>query len=88
MRWVAGATGPGAWVDLRAEQDVLVAISATPHVLDPDPEFAPGRIGIDVRRTAPPAPDDRCRCASPEAIRAFENTDAAWAQRAALGGAA
>jgi urea carboxylase-associated protein 2 len=75
LRWVAGATRPGAWVDLRAEQDVLVALSATPHVLDPNPDWAPGPLHVTVWRSPPPTADDRCRTRSPEAVRAFENTD-------------
>jgi hypothetical protein len=88
LRWTPGASRPGAWVDLRAEQDLLVAISATPHVLDPSPSFGPGPIGVTVWRSPAPSADDRCRTASAEIIRAFENTDQVWAQQAALGGAA
>lgn len=84
LRWVDRATRAGAWVDLRAEQDVLVAISATPHVLDPNPDFAPGPLRVIVWRSPPPADDDLCRTRTPEAGRAFDNTDRAWAERSAL----
>ena len=40
LRWMPGVSSPGAWVDLRAEQDVLAVLSATPHVLDPEPGLA------------------------------------------------
>ena len=81
LRWVPGVTRPGAWVDLRAEMDVLVALSATPHVLDPSPVWKPGPLQVTVWRGPEPAADDPCRTRSPEAIRAFENTDWYWAQR-------
>jgi uncharacterized protein len=84
LRWVPGATRAGAWTDLRAELDVLVAISATPHVLDPNPAFAPGPLRVTVWRSPAPAADDLCRTRTPEAVRAFDNTDRAWAERAAL----
>jgi urea carboxylase-associated protein 2 len=76
-----GASAPGAYVDLRAELDVLVALSATPHVLDPSSHYRPGRLRLTVWESAPPAPDDRCRTRTDEAIRAFDNTDAYWTQR-------
>lgn len=82
LRWVPAVSRPGAWVDLRAELDVLVVVSATPHVLDPNPMWAPGPLRMTVRRTPPPAADDPCRTRSPEALRAFENTDWYWGQRA------
>ena len=80
LRYVETAR-PGTWVDLRAELDVLVAISATPHVLDPDPDYRAGPLRMTVWDSPPPAAGDLCRTRSPEAVRAFENTDAYWAQR-------
>jgi len=75
LRWVPGVSAPGAWVDLRAEQDVLAVLSATPHVLDPNPAWQPGHLRVTVWRSPPPAPDDLCRTRAFEAVRAFENTD-------------
>jgi hypothetical protein len=81
LRWVPGVTRPGAWVDLRAEIDVLVAVSATPHVLDPSPTWNPGSVRFTVWQSPPPASDDPCRTGSAELMRAFDNTDGYWAQR-------
>jgi len=75
LRWVPGMTEPGAWVDLRAEQDVLAVLSATPHVLDPNPVWQPGPLAVTVWRSPPPGDDDLCRTRTAEAVRAFENTD-------------
>ena len=77
----ASRPSSGAHVELRAELDVLVAVSATPHVLDPSPHWAPGPLRFEVLAPAPPATDDVCRTASAEAVRAFQNTDDYWAQR-------
>lgn len=61
------------WVELRAEQDMLVALSNTRHPLDPttDPEV-PSVIVTRLARRAI-AQDDLCRTASAEAIRGYEN---------------
>ncbi len=80
LRFVPGASRPGAWVDLRAELNVLVAVSATPHVLDPSPEWGPGPLRLTVWESPVPAAPDRCRTRTAEARRAFANTDAYWAQ--------
>jgi len=71
----------GSWADFRAEMDVLVAVSATPHVLDPSPEWRPGSLRCTVWRSPAPGPEDLCRHRSDEARRAFANTDRYWAER-------
>jgi len=75
LRWVPGTASPGSWVDLRAELDVLLAISATPHVLDPDVTWSPGPLRVTVWSSPPPDADDLCRTRTEEAKRAFINTD-------------
>jgi len=64
------------FVDLRAEMDVLAAISNCPHPFDPAPAYEPGTLEI-LRYRAPAAADDFCRTGSAENIRAFENNDSA-----------
>jgi len=76
LRWIDGVQAPGAAVDLRAEMNVLLALSATPHVLDPRPTYAPGSVRVTVWRGPAPAADDPCRTGTEEAVRAFENTAA------------
>jgi len=70
LGWQADRARGDDYTDLRAEMDLLVALSTCPHPLAST--TAPIRV---TRYTAPaPAPDDPCRTASAEAIRAFENT--------------
>ncbi|MBW4697514.1 MAG: urea carboxylase-associated family protein [Aphanocapsa lilacina HA4352-LM1] len=66
----------GSTVDLRAEMNVLVVISNTPHVLHPSPTYQPTPIRVVVWNSPPPAPGDPCRTGCPEAVRGFENTNA------------
>jgi uncharacterized protein len=62
------------YVDLRAEMDLLIALSNCPHPLDPNPDYAPPPVTV-TRYRAPPAAtdDDLCRTATAEAVRGFEN---------------
>lgn len=66
---------PGAWVDLRAEMDVLVVLSNTPHPLDPSLAYAPKPVRLQVLRGPLPAADDFCRNFRPENVRGFQNTE-------------
>lgn len=61
------------YIDLRAEMDLLVALSNCPHPLDPSPVYS--AVPVSVTRYRPPAPaaDDLCRTATAEAVRGFEN---------------
>jgi len=66
---------PGARVVLRAEMPLIVTLVAVPHRLDPRPDYTAGRLRITAWRGRPAAADDPARTATPEAARAFENTD-------------
>lgn len=71
FEWRGSMLASDDWVELRAEMDLLVALSACPHPLDPDQE---ARGIVATRLTAIPiAADDPCRTATAEAIRGFEN---------------
>ena len=60
------------WVELRAEMDLLIALSNTRHPLDP--ATGPEPAVTATRLAARPVPaDDLCRTATAEAIRGFEN---------------
>lgn len=83
--WVPSVASAGSWVDLRTEQDVLVAISATPHVLDPNPVWQPGPLQATVWSSPQPEADDLCRTRTDEAIRAFANTDDFFASAISVG---
>jgi urea carboxylase-associated protein 2 len=75
LEWRPGCGRPGVWIELRAEMRVLVAVSATHHVLDPAETYAPGPLRIEVLDPVAPAADDPSRTSSDEARRAFANTD-------------
>ncbi|MFC7053939.1 urea amidolyase associated protein UAAP1 [Hansschlegelia quercus] len=66
---------PGDFVDLRAEMDLLVAVSNCPHPLAPDEVFNPGEVELIVHVLPPAGADDLCRTATAEAARGFENLD-------------
>jgi urea carboxylase-associated protein 2 len=72
-----GAPPAGAMVALRAEMNLLVAVSNTPHVLSPVQE-ATGALELCLYHAAPVGADDFCRNFSAEARRGFENTDAGF----------
>ena len=73
FQWDPSRRQAGDFIDLRAEMDVLVALSNCPHPLDPSPTYAPGDAEIVRYRTGRVGDDDLCRTASAEAARAFEN---------------
>lgn len=63
----------GDFIDLRAEMDLLVALSNCPHPLDPSSVYAPGAVDVVRYQAKPAGADDLCQTASAEAARAFEN---------------
>jgi uncharacterized protein len=76
--WKDDAVQPGAYIDLRAEMDLIVALSNCPHFLSPAREAQPVR--FQIWKSSAVAADDPCRTATGEAERAFENTDTYLAQ--------
>ncbi|MFN3233006.1 MAG: urea amidolyase associated protein UAAP1 [Alphaproteobacteria bacterium] len=73
--WQDRAIQAGDHVDLRAEMNLIVALSNCPHPLDPATDYAPQPVEAVIWQSPPPTPDDLCRTATDEAIRGFENTD-------------
>lgn len=71
--WSDARRGAGDFIDLRAEMDLLVALSNCPHPLDPSLAYAPGVVDVVRYQAKPAIADDLCRTASAEAARAFEN---------------
>jgi urea carboxylase-associated protein 2 len=74
--WRDDAIKPGDHVDLRAEMNLLVALSNCPHPLDPASRPREHAVGAVVWRSLTAQEDDPFRYATEEAVRAFENTDA------------
>jgi urea carboxylase-associated protein 2 len=73
--WRESLRQPGDFVELRAEMDLLVALSNCPHPLDPASTYAPGPVRVTITKGAPAEGEDFCRTATVEAVRAFENTN-------------
>ncbi|HEX3770001.1 MAG TPA: urea amidolyase associated protein UAAP1 [Polyangiaceae bacterium] len=73
--FAAGHSRAGAFVEVRAEMNVLVVLAAVPHPLDPATAYAPKPIYLEVAQGAAPGPDDPCRVSREETKRAFENTE-------------
>lgn len=75
FHWHEDRRRSGDFVDLRAEMDLLIAVSNCPHPLDPASQYAEEPIEV-VRYRAPAVhADDLCRHASAESMRAFENNE-------------
>jgi len=80
LSFAEGHSRAGATVDLRFDMNVLVALSAAPHPLDPRSEYAPGPVLLTAWRAGLAAEDDYCRNFRPENARAFINTERYFAQ--------
>ncbi|MEA1835157.1 DUF1989 domain-containing protein [Methylobacterium durans] len=76
--WNASGRAAGDFVDLRAEMDLIVALSNCPHPLDPDPDYTPRPVSVTRFRAPAAAEDDLCRTATIEAVRGFENNAAGF----------
>lgn len=74
--WTDAMRTSGDYVDLRAEMDLLVALSNCPHPFDPAPDYAPAPVEVLRFRAVAPGPDDLCRTATTEARRGFDNNAA------------
>jgi uncharacterized protein len=70
-----GPLGMPSHVELRAEVDLVVAVVSVPHPLDDRPTYTVSPLRITAWRATPAGPADGFRLATPEATRAFENTD-------------
>ena len=75
MRFVAGHSAANAYVELRAEMNVLVILNTCQHPLDPNPRYEPRPVTLSIRQVAPPAADDLCRVSRPENVRGFILTE-------------
>lgn len=75
LAWVSDKK-PGTRVVLRAEMDVLVVLSNTPHPFDEKLEYAPSPVLVEVEQGSSPSKDDICRRRCPENERGFVLTEA------------
>ena len=70
-----GWSRAGSAIELRADLNMLVILSNTPHPLDPSPAYAPKPVALSIRNGRVAAPNDGCRTACPENERGFTLTD-------------
>lgn len=70
-----GNSRPGAFVELRAEMNVLAILNTCPHPLDPSPKYGPKPVQLSIRRAAPADSQDPCRLSRPENGRGFTLTE-------------
>ena len=75
MNFASCNSRAGAFVELRAEMNVLVVLDTGQHPLDPSKTYSPVPIHVAVRKASPAADDDSCRTGCPENVRGFTNTD-------------
>jgi urea carboxylase-associated protein 2 len=75
MSFQPGHSSRGAFVELRAEMNVLVILNTCQHPLDPAPTYAPKPVQLQVYRVPPAAADDICRTSRPENGRGFTLTE-------------
>lgn len=78
--WKDDVVKAGAYVDLRAEMDLIVALSNCPHILCSDTEWHAEPVSFQIWKSPAAGAEDFCRTFSEEAERAFENTDTYLAQ--------
>jgi urea carboxylase-associated protein 2 len=63
---------PLSYIELRAEMNVLLVLSNTPHVMEKG-EYKPSPVQLTLYKGAPLTEDDFCMNLTPEAKRGFEN---------------
>ena len=81
LSYVAGHAPAGSWIDLRLDMNALVVLNTCQHPLDPELDYHPRQVRLQVADSPFPGPDDACRCSCPENARAFTNTESYCALR-------
>jgi urea carboxylase-associated protein 2 len=76
LRFITAHSPPGSSVELRAELNTLLVLSATPHPLDPEPRYLPESVKLSVRAGEVATADDPCFRSCPENARGFALTEA------------
>lgn len=75
FQFAANHAKAGDFVELRFDMDVIFAISTAPHALDPNPVYAPRKVGLLAWRCGAAPANDACRAFRPENARALHNSD-------------
>jgi urea carboxylase-associated protein 2 len=74
--WSDDLLKAGDYVDLRAEMELIVALSNCPHPLSPVATWSAKDIRVQIWNSPQPRKNDLCRNAGEEALRAFDNNNA------------
>jgi uncharacterized protein YcgI (DUF1989 family) len=72
LTFVADHAVAGDWVELRAEQDVLMVLSTSVHPLDPAAEWPAKAMRLELSHGAPPGPEDPSALFRDEPARALQ----------------
>lgn len=75
MTFVPGNSTPGAFIEMRAEMNVLAILNTCQHPMDSHKDYAPKPVHISVRQVAAPPENDFCRISCPENRRGFMLTE-------------
>ena len=75
MHFVSRHSRAGAYVELRAEMNVLTILNTCQHPLDANPNYEPRKAHVSISKVSAPLPDDPCRVARPENERGFLLTE-------------
>ncbi len=75
LQFIDRSSKPGDYVEFRAEMNVLMVVANTPHVLDPRTKYNSTPVRLLAYRGPKTAEDDPIRNATPESLRAFQNTE-------------
>lgn len=81
LSFVPNNSKAGDFVELRLEMNTLVVLNTCQHPLDPDPQYRPRSVKLEVYPAASVATDDPSRLVRPENARAFENNETYFALR-------
>ena len=75
LNFIEKSSKPGAFVELKAELNVLIVIANCPHVLDSRGDYTATKLRLTAWRGEPTKEGDALYHSTPEAERAFRNND-------------
>jgi uncharacterized protein len=71
LSFVEGWSSAGDWVELRAEQDLLLVLSTSMHPMDPSPVWQPRGLRVEISTGTAPGPEDPSRLFRGESARSL-----------------
>jgi len=75
MKYVPGNSKAGDSIELRAEMNVLIFLTANHHPMDAESAYAPKPVELTLKKTDAPDANDPCRVFCPENGRGFILTE-------------